>query len=146
MPPERLSISESGALYGPPLLALNAILDTPNRIPREELKDILERLPDGTDAILQAVVWQIDSDPFLNEPPQQLISLMVSVAMGEEGKNKKVMGYLNCAWEFHSQYGTVEEFISKLKEIIEATKALYSLEELSKELYRTIISRGAGEK
>ncbi|KKZ60774.1 hypothetical protein EMCG_04553 [[Emmonsia] crescens] len=68
MLPARLSISQSGNIYGPPILGLRAILsDSAIQIPREELKDILEKLPDGTDSILKAVVWQIDSNPFLQK-------------------------------------------------------------------------------
>lgn len=127
MLPARLSISQSGNIYGPPILGLRAILsDSAIQIPREELKDILERLPDGTDSILKAVVWQIDSNPFLNGPPQELIQLMESVAISEEsemrGDKEETVGYLTDAWmtwKSISKSGETQiEFFFDLKNII----------------------------
>ncbi|GBF61958.1 hypothetical protein TMEN_4479 [Trichophyton mentagrophytes] len=157
MCPESLPISPSDGIYGRSILALRAILSA-NEISPE---DILKELPDGTDKVLNAVVWQVDSNPLLNDPPRKLVGLMKSVAKAKESEMEsdiELKGYLNDAWvtwksiskgeakEVGERGEKREGFFSKLKNIIETAKELSSLIRERQEFHSIVEELEPGHK
>ncbi|KAF3484298.1 uncharacterized protein GIQ15_03622 [Arthroderma uncinatum] len=122
-PPRRplsLSVSGSGAIYRPAVLALQAIvnsLDLKKEIQPEELKAVVDKFSPEEVIRLQAITWQFGTDPALVEPPEAL-NLFMSKPAAESRERILYLEGARKSWRVMSKHEeTGREFVYKADNI-----------------------------